>query len=485
MSDIPSCTAVIYTDGSAILPSGACGGGAHGYLYTDTEEHKNGDRPSSYIVSSMGYLEPHERPGANNELSVPADTIGPKDVPFVVKPDLYYNAVYPYGINGTNNIAELAACIDTINIVCANAEFDVKRIIICTDSMYVINVHKGIKKHLPNRPWTDGDRPNVNLWNKLADTLEAHPDVQVDLKKVKAHGTAIGNNVADRLAYAAREMAVKGINEFKHLFYKGKYWKDKPVPHPMLNFKQVFFNTGLTPNTDEYMYVIMDHPKDVELGKKSPEPIFGVTVFKDPAIEIEAVTNMYVTRARTARYMSALDLRVLNTQVHKKMTELLGVHAYSIERNVVRLLGETPLVTPINPPGLARNAMTKTLDLYKYINMYRSGVEADGLISIVDITEQLYTVNAKGKIVFQFQQNIVGAKIKTTVDDTPIDLTLVYGLDVLTCNQMKRLAKENPKVSLLFVKRPHDSYEYITILDCDGALGAFCNYYTNKLYLKK
>ena len=476
-----SYDAVIYTDGSCVLPAGATGGGAHGYLYEAGESKKNNDKPNGYTVTSHGYLEPEQlKNKVCDELGVTPD-YGGLEPPYELKPTLYYNAVYAYGLGKTNNVGELRAVIDTINIL--TNEHKISSILICTDSMYVIRVHHGVVKNINTRTWVDEDRPNKELWTELADAIASNPDVTINLRKVTAHGTDIGNNTADRLAYAAREMSFKKIVENKYLFYTGKYWKDKPVPHPMLNFKQVFFNTGLAPVTSEHMYVVMDYPKDVELGKKSPEPIFGITVFKDPVVELDQLIDNYMTRCKSLRTLAAVDLRVLYSQHHYKMHQLLGEHLYNVRGNAVAVLEEANIVTPINPPGLAQNALRKTIDMYKYINMYTNNLESDGVTSITDVTDQLYETNDKGKLVFMHPQTIVGPKVKVVADDITLDITLVYGKDTLTRNQLNKLITMKPKVSIMVIKRGNKTYEYYCIIDTVDAIGVYGNYYINKYYI--
>ena len=472
--------AVMYTDGSCVLPAGATGGGIHGYIHGCTEEVKNADQPNGYTVTNMGYLEPHE---LSNELDeMLANTKhGPAVVkPYRVKPAYYLNAAISYGLGRTNNVGELKAAIDVIALVMS--EVQVVSFKILTDSMYVINVFKAVRKHLPDRPWNiKPERPNIPLWNEVADVLLRNSDLDIELIKVKAHGTNFGNNISDRTAYIGRELAFKNFVGMKHKFFKGRHWKDKPAPHPMLNFKQVYFNTGVTPATEGTMYVAMDYPKDVEVGKKSPEPIFGVVILKDGAPEIDTLTDMYKRLSGTTRYISAVDLRVVYSQSNKKMSDTFGSDAYSINRRVIRLLDETPIVTPISPPSLAQKMLTTTLAMYGNIVVYESG-ELDNNTTITDVTDQLYDTNPKGKLVFQHSQAIVGPKVNISTVDANIPMVLVYGLDILPRNHMKKLESLAPKVSVMTKKLTDNSYSYHLIIETTVGIGCYGNFYVNKLY---
>lgn len=456
---------IAYTDGSCILGSGT-GGGCHAYLYDKDCFVKNTDKPNHYSITDHGYREKHELKEEHKEL----------------KPAMYFNAVFPHDPNGTNNRSELLAVIDTI--VTLTKQLEISDIDIYTDSMYTLRVHRAVSHDLDDRKWNNEERPNLDLWILLADTLADRKNVNINLHKVTAHGTAIGNNLADRLAYAARELSSKGDLEPRELFYVGKYWTNKPTPHPMLNFKQVYFNVGIMPDTDENMYAIMDYPKEVELGKKSSEPLFGLSIFKEPVAELEQVMSTYVSHCKGNKYLTAVDLRVLYTQLAGSMTELLGKAAYNFVRSRLLLLGEKIVATPITPPGLAQNALAKTLSYYQLYKHYMDkGVSDDGITSVIDITDQLYDVNAKGKFIFKYPQNIVGPDIIININGIAVNMCLVYGKDTLTRNQLKKLEADNPKVLILLKKHSDTMYEYFNIIDIESAVGVYGNYYINKLYV--
>lgn len=481
--------AVMYTDGSCLPPRGAYGGGCHGYLYTKDSYKKNGDKPNNYTVTDVGYLEKHELILDTAAMAKASADTKPTARPAIfqdgvreLKPELYYNAVYPYGRDGTNNQSELLAVIDTIRIL-AN-DHSVASILFCTDSMYVINVYNAVSKDPKSRSWLGDERPNMSLWVMLADVLLANSNIKITLKKVIAHGTAVGNNVADRLAYAAREMGGKGITTEKHMYYTGRYWKAKPTPHPMLNFKQVYFNVGVTANTDEHMYVVMDYPTNVELGKKSSEPLFGISIFNNPVTEIESVINRYISHCKGKRFLTNIDLRVLYTQNHSVMTQLMGGDAYSYKRNRLSLLDEDLLVTPITPPGLAQNALSKTMAMYKLYTQHRNrNSDTSGIVTRINITNQLYDVNEKGKLVFKYGVDVVGPRTVFMLNDKEITMDLVYGKDTLTRNQLKKLESGNTKVSLILHKCSETMYEYYNLIETDEATGIYGNYYINKLYI--
>jgi len=469
MSDkTPIYTAVIYTDGSAIMVPrlGAYGGGAHGYLYTDEDFKKSGDRPKNNQITPTGYAI--------------AGSI-PKDAD-VVKPSEWYNAVYPYGTSGTNNQAELRALCDTIKIM--HARGDVSRLIIHTDSTYVIGVHRAVSADLIDREWTTSDRPNLEIWEMLSDALSEASDIAIELLKVKAHDVNVGNNTADRLAYAAREMGGRGDTEPVYKFYKGKYWTDKPTPHPLLNLKQGFFNVGMQPDSGEHMYVMMAYPTAIDYGKQSPEPLFGVVVMNDGIPEIDNVMRKYSEESGPVAQVAAYNIATVYSREHKKYHELLGDNVYNYNRaKRLCVMEEMEVCTPIRPPALAQSAVTKTLYMYKVYRDFVSGLVNDGVSGICDITDQMYALNDKGKPVFKFTQADKGPVGVITVDDREITIPMVYGKDTLGVNQFKKLTSSNPRIYIHYRKASEELIEYHTIIKTDEGVGVYTNMYVNKIYL--
>jgi len=466
--EVPTYTAVIYTDGSAIMVPrlGAYGGGAHGYLYTKDDFKRSGDRPKNNHVTPTGYM---------ITTAVPEGTE-------LVKPSEWYNAVYPYGTSGTNNQAELRALCDTISIM--NERGDVSKVIIHTDSTYVIGVHKAVSADLDKREWTTSDRPNLEIWEMLADVLAESQDMPIEVRKVKAHDVNVGNNTADRLAYAAREMGGRGVTEAKHKFYKGKYWNDKPTPHPLFNLKQGFFNVGMEPGYGEHMYIMMVYPTAIDYGKQSPEPLFGVVVMNEGVDEIDSVMRKYVKEAGPIAQVAAYNIAAIYTQEHKKYHELLGEDTYNFNRDKRLCVMEgLEICTPIRPPASAQCAVVKTLTMYKVYRDLRGTLTDDGVSGITEVTDQFYEPNAKGKLVFKFTQADRGPAVDITVDGKVINIPMVYGKDVLGVNQLRKLAGNTPKIHIHYRRVNKELLEYHMIVETDEGVGVYANLYVNKIYL--
>ena len=120
----------------------------------------------------------------------------------------------------TNNIAELKACIKAINIISQKPDYDNNKIIIYTDSEYVINSitkwslnwKKNNWKKYDKRKKEKKDIKNKELIKELNNLYHKYPII---FNHIKAHQTEpnnkssneyklwYGNNIADKLAVTA------------------------------------------------------------------------------------------------------------------------------------------------------------------------------------------------------------------------------------------------------------------------------------------
>jgi len=103
----------------------------------------------------------------------------------------------------TNNRMELTAAIEALN-----ALKDHSRVILHTDSKYVMD---GIKEWMPNwkkRSWTTSAKKpvkNKDLWQSLDEAVNRH---EIEWRWVKGHNGNAGNEAAD-------ELANRGIDEME------------------------------------------------------------------------------------------------------------------------------------------------------------------------------------------------------------------------------------------------------------------------------
>jgi ribonuclease HI len=222
---------VLYVDGGCLPNPGSWGSGIHGYVY-NIEEHdaikakKYSDKPNGRIMTTDGY-----------KLAF--------DTKFEdVIPEYYINGYVSSDLEGTNNIAELTAIVESIKYILSNIDtIPIREVLFKTDSEYCIAVCNNIIKN--DNKAVDNTRPNYAYWVKIAELLTQLKDnnITFNITYVKGHSDSLGNHLADRLATMGRVESAAGNNcvDIQITPAKG-YWKyTNPVRHPFLQYRQLYF----------------------------------------------------------------------------------------------------------------------------------------------------------------------------------------------------------------------------------------------------
>jgi len=469
-------TAICYTDGSALnnTPDKPYGAGCHGYIFDNQPLSKrHTDQPNGNTITNIGYLEKEQLPKIEHTL---------------VSPIVYINAVYSYTPPGTNNIGELLGVAETLNQLLKLDGYNLTKVIFKTDSTYVLGVIHTIKFD-KNKEWKlDTTKPNYNYWLLLEGLLTEADEANLEVTaiKVKAHGTDLGNNVADRLAFLGRD---KSTHNKPELLFKltdsKKYWKPNVVRHPLLKVKQIFF-TGehRAIHRDHTMYSIINYNTEDETGKKSNVAGFGLVVFQDnPPVEIETYINNYTDKLHNMSVISTIVLDQLYAQPTMLNSELFGndVITFNHKTKQLSVLEGEPVVMAIRPPGLANAAIKKTYVLYNLVKDYLTSKEDTFSRTYTDITNHVYEVNDKGKNLCTLPATAKLLPIKIPEATITLDL----GLDIINRNNLKSIEKLEPKLTLVVNKISDKFLEYYTIVELNtGDIGIYCNMYTNSIYLK-
>lgn len=111
--------------------------------------------------------------------------------------------------NATNNEMELQACIIALReAVKANIPQHITKLLIQTDSLYIVDNYKKAMFEWPKTRWLNPHgRPvlNANLWKNLVKAIQKIR-MPVEIKWVKAHSKSNYNKRADRLARASAKI---------------------------------------------------------------------------------------------------------------------------------------------------------------------------------------------------------------------------------------------------------------------------------------
>ena len=462
----PTYHMVVYCDGSAVPNPGFYGTGLHGYIYSDISLNtKSGDRPGKFFITDMGYIE-------NGQMGDKAKTVIPLT---------YIDGYRSNNGISSNNVGEIDGIQIAIEEALNNPKYKISSIYIKTDSRYAMGVFEKAKG--PVTVWDTPGRPNIEKYWLAKDVLEKakEADLHINIVKVLGHSTAIGNHLADRMAFLGRDLSTKYSKDETVIEYTdSKYWKPKIVKNHLINFKNLFFMKGLgNPN----LYTIINYGTDVELGKKTNSATFGLVKLHEPIEYINSVIDKFNSYLGSKSVISTIDLKVLYSQrmlhYYKLFKDEILIPSPR-GRKYLSVLEEDIVCSEVYPPGLAKSALDKTLILNNIIYDYE---HEKNMFHYVDITDKIYGLDDKGKVKTILNQT-------DTILDVPIDcgvIKLEVGIDIIDRNALKNLEKEETKVYLVYTYKSETSVQYWSLVNATKTndVGVYCNFYTDYLFCKK
>ncbi len=470
-------TLIINGDGSAIQ-QGPIGSGLHGYIFLSSKlDVKSNDKPSKYILTDIGYIE--------SELV--AKTEGHHHT---IIPEAYVDGYCSFNMLSTSNVAELFAFIATgrkvIEMFNDPETYTITNFIYQTDSMYVIHVINNILK---DDRWKSEDKINKEYWlmiSEIIDTLKAL-DITFKTDKVKGHGTHLGNNTADRLAFLGRMESTRFRPEVNFTISPAKgYWTATKERHPFLSLRQLFFTNLQRENSDENIFAVMKYKKDDELGKKSHEACFGLVIFKEKDEYLENMISEYQKHNKSLSLLSSLDLNNLYSNVVCRYYDIFNTKPFVYNKNngVLSLWEEQDVVTEIRPAGLATQAFNKVTNLYSLIRAYRA--DSSDTIKSYDISKLFYDLDEKSKIKTVIPNGVNTVNVEFNFKGIDIKIPLELGKDTLDRNAIKKLESIETKITLMVEEVSDLMAKYYIIIDVQdkGDISIWHNFYSNNILLK-
>ena len=465
MSKDKTYSGVFSVDGSAYPNPGHYGYGVHGYIYETGVYNKNNDRLNTHHTTNIGYIE-HENIGRSESKEV--------------KPTHYLDMIGGYSDRGTNNMGELLAIVELLRYF-NNSDVDVKDILIHSDSTYAMGACEAMLKG--STRWNAPDKPNLNILRDMSDVIKTTLDrgAKVKLVKVKGHSGELGNHMADRLAFLGRVNSSKGIYGIKYNFREGKYWKLKDSKHPFINVNHLFFTND---TRVENSYIIMDYPTDIELGKKTNESLYGVVVMKEPIPVVDDVVTSFNNGMQSLGVLSTMKISDLYNQYHIVNRDAFGTDIYMFDKRskILNVMDNLPIARNIQPVGLATQMYTKTLNLRHILNSYIND-EPTTTRELHDVTNTFFGADAKDKPVCILPNGARIIDVMINVKDKEHKLPMMLGIDLISRNNIKRLEKLNPKVTIISDIVGGKVIEYYTVIECDDGVAIYCNFYSNKVFL--
>ena len=465
---------VFYLDGSAQPNPGYYGSGVFGYVYNIEDKLVKKNVPKKHIITVDDIFE--EEVYNKN-----------KDSFTIVNPRKYVNAYFSHNGVGTNNAAELLAFVHCVtNIVDNITELDLSHVHFKLDSSYVIGV---IEKILSDtkRGWDTSDRPNLDILysiEKAVYELEKN-GITFVLEKVVGHSTNLGNNIADRLAYLARHNASLG-NTNSSIFKISdgdKYWSAIPDKHPFLDYTNIYFTPEFRQNNNN-AYLIMHYKKDDELGKRSYKATYGLVVLANPDEYLNMFINRYITELSTLSILVNIDVSEIYTPYVYNTTNL-GVDNtvfYNRKKGELLVAGEIVAGYDIRPPGLANQAIDRLVMYSSILEDYKTN--NTNRYTFMDVTDSFFANDGK-KTTIKLDSNVKVVNLDIKHNDREYKLPLDLAYDMITRNQLKRLEKQSPKVTLAVYATTPRWHEHYVIIELDnGDMSIWANYYTNGVLFK-
>lgn len=464
---------IIYGDGSAgPMNPGPHASGIHGYVYPkSTEGTKNNNTPNHYLITNIGYVE-------TTEIA--------KEPHLQVTPIEYIDGYVIYQGEGSNNVAEGYAVIDSITYVLDNlSNYNIESILIKTDSTYIIYALEAVKNH-PDRDWLNMDVKNASMYADMSDIFKRlkEKDIKLNVKKVLGHSTAIGNHLADRLALLGRVLAGKDNSKKVvniQLTENKKYWSATDKKHPLLNYRELYFMNTINGGS-KGTYTIIDYKKGVDTGKKTNDALYGLVMLEEPIPSIETVMDTYNKNMGTLSLISAIDLDVLYNRTTEHYFKLFGSDIYIFNnknRSRLIVLEENPVCTDIYPPGLAKIALDKTLHLSNIIDNYRNKVDS---YTYTDITDLIYSQDSKGKYKTLLPNSTWSLPIKyKSKAGKEYKILLELGTDMISRNQLKRLEADKPIVTFVGLEKNDKQLDYFVIIENteNKDISIWCNFFSS------
>lgn len=466
---------VVYTDGASSPNPGPSGSSLHGYIYsTEALDTKTSDKPTGYSITNNGYI--------------PGDMKESDEVNKLVKPSYYIDGMYVHSDIVTNNVAELQAIVFTLEEILRIDYLPISSIYILSDSMYAISVFEKVQNTID---WRKDEVPNKKYYELLSELINMAKVGGVTLKigKVKGHDISLGNNIADRLAVGARLLAADSkilINEF-NIVDASQYWSSRFDRHPVLRYKQIFFLNSLRGENPSYS--IINYKSDTELGSKSGEPLFGTYIPSESIPEIEEVIKVYQDGVKNQHVLiGTVDLSVLYKQRTSHYHKLFGTNIYRMNSRNTQLLvlDDEPVVYSVTPSGLPKKVMDLMAEHYNILTEYK--LEKDKQTrTYLDVTDQFYALNEKGKQECTLAAGIKDMDIKVTYKKKEVTIPLCFNTDLPDRNVFKKIEKNNVVVTLVIEDLSKTAFNYYLILEDKTAndISIWNNFFSNKVLTKE
>lgn len=493
---------IAYTDGGCRPPigeppggPGISGSGVHGYAYRETttkplvitnqfveqvNEGKNEAKPR-VTPTTAGY----QVCGKKGELSEGA---------VAVTVDHYFDLCQPHKGMTTGNRAELYA----VKMLLEEFEDkDVSSLDTYMDSQYALLALSKTLKELRAANWLNRSGEPMKNKELIESTLEIKETMEskgtkIRFHKVKAHSGDFGNEASDFVATVAITKASRGVyDRHLHIDHSSKAWTPDTDRHPLITGSRIIFNRKAELNDHLEVLSVDPAAKDLMIGKRDHEG-YSIVKLKTPdesysymvdSVSVSSMRNeAWPLIMRTDRLYDKFVQRYLRAYGVACLSPYTNAH----ENKSINFLDKSPIAVEHNPPILIYRVNDIYIELKERLAEYTKEIsypEGEYSTKYFDITDHFYSTNTKGKPELHKELG-VGVKRVTVVVSLlgkQVSVMLHLGNDLPDRNNLKRLEKSSPKITLLIWKTDGKFHAHATVLECADGVGIWANYHCNKL----
>lgn len=482
---------IAYTDGGAKPNPGFGGSGMHGFTYLINEAVK----PvivNNFYITNYGYVKAEKIPSIKSNLTY-------------LEPLDYLDLIVSIGFGFTNNHCELLAIKETLKL---NKDHNFKEITIFTDSMYAKDItSKWMFGWVKNGWITTSGKPIENLViikeiYELVSELKKS-GVKITVKWVAAHDGNLGNEKADMLAsIGVKRSSNNDIKTESNKSTVKKYWDNVASRNPMFNLNVLWFNAKKEFNEDVYYF-----SDDVSAGRYLSDSVFSIINLNELDPDISVIKEEQYKVSKDTDVLTVLKLdKLYSKEIYPSFVNF-GLDVFTNKETNINLtfVGRESITEEITPTGLAFRAIDTFLFLKEikdiFINFLKDGDKTflnKRLISYLDITDQLFDSIEKKNSSKQITiRKVLKSTITTAIKELPIDIDILckdinyktnikmmFGLDIINRNNLKKLEDFNPQVYLVTWLDSDKSAKYATVIKTDLGDGLWNNVHSCKIFLK-
>lgn len=392
----------------------------------------------------------------------------------------------------SSNRCELSAMINALMYLQEN---NLKTSVLLSDSSYVINGMDKLQKHCAiksNKPVEQ--IPNYDLWLKALEIYKRLKEKNYQLKFnwVKGHSISTGNTRSD--LNATRGVAASSnnisISTFIETIIPDTKKSNLEKAHGFLLNNSWYF----TPNTKSqingyYVYATGDHGKPSNkkkefdwVGKNRGASTLTISAMKEQVRPLEKVKERHLA---TTVSPDAATIGKLTNILSKESLEEINKYGNLYIFKPFNMLGLTlhtgkPLTQELHPPMLAYHLLSH-IDVLTGLLFSIISNELPKNALVMDITDQLYTKDPKGKL--KLNKKFIGGETSLSINVPTLntDITLTIGIDLLPKNGFSRIIPENPTIKLIVIPQNKHIYNYFTHVSTDKGQCIVSAYKSNSI----